>query len=103
LCSRCYLSERLRNDHLLSHLTPFLFPLMFVQQPTTVSSPAFTRVEAPKMSLDSVVDIATSSIAQTSQMVATNSGDFGGALFPVFGLGILGAIILFLAPPLADE
>jgi len=55
------------------------------------------------MSLDSVVDIATSSIAQTSQMVATNSGDFGGALFPVFGLGILGALLLFLAPPLADE
>ena len=68
-----------------------------------MSNPAFTRVEAPKMSFDEVADIATSSIAQSSQMVASNAGDFGGALFPVFGLVTLGAVILFLAPPLADE
>ena len=52
---------------------------------------------------DNVADIATSSVAQSSQMVASNSGDFGGALFPVIGLVLLGATILFLAPPLADE
>ena len=42
-------------------------------------------------------------IAQNTQMIATSSSDFGGALFPVFGLATLGAVILVLAPPLADE
>lgn len=55
------------------------------------------------MSFDAIADIATSSIAQSSQIVASNAGDFGGALFPVFGLAALGAVILVLAPPLADE
>ena len=42
-------------------------------------------------------------IAQNTQMIATSAGDFGGALFPVFGLVTLGAVILVLAPPIADE
>jgi hypothetical protein len=36
-------------------------------------------------------------------LVAANEGDFGGYFFPTFGLGLLAAIIVFLAPPLADE
>jgi hypothetical protein len=36
-------------------------------------------------------------------LVAANEGDFGGYFFPAFGLGLLAAIIVFLAPPLADE
>ena len=55
------------------------------------------------MSLESVADIATNTIAQSTQLIASNAGDFGGALFPVFGLATLGAIILVLAPPLADQ
>lgn len=55
------------------------------------------------MSFEIVADIATSTIAQSTQLIASSAGDFGGALFPVFGLGALGAIILVLAPPLADE
>jgi hypothetical protein len=67
-----------------------------------VSSRAFVT-EAPKVSFESVADIATSTIAQSTQLIATSNGDFGGAFFPVLGLASLGALILFLAPPLADE
>ena len=36
-------------------------------------------------------------------LIASNEGDFGGYFVPTFGLGLLAAIIVFLAPPLADE
>jgi len=79
--------------------TDFSFPSYF-----PVSSPAFSRVEAPKMSaFDNFADVATSSIAQSSELLASQAGDFGGYLFPVVGLAALGAVILVLAPPLADE
>lgn len=41
--------------------------------------------------------------ATSSQMIASNVGDFGGYLFPVFGILGLGAFILWLSPPLVDE
>lgn len=44
-----------------------------------------------------------SEVAATSNMLASNVSDFGGYLFPVFGIGALAALILFLAPPLIDE
>ena len=52
---------------------------------------------------DNVADVATSAVAQNSQVIASSVGDFGGYLFPVVGLGTLAVIILALAPPLADE
>jgi len=39
----------------------------------------------------------------STQMIASSVADFGGYFFPVIGLGSLAALILFLAPPLADE
>lgn len=86
-------------------LTNFDFFLFLNMAPsTTVSSPAFTRNAPPKMAVfDSVVDVATSTVAQNSQMIATSVGDFGGYLFPVVGIGSLAVLILALAPPLADE
>tara|TARA_B110001452_G_C14814270_1_gene284200 strand:+ start:95 stop:265 length:171 start_codon:yes stop_codon:yes gene_type:complete len=39
----------------------------------------------------------------SSQMVAASVADFGGYFFPIIGLGSLAGLILFLAPPLADE
>jgi hypothetical protein len=39
----------------------------------------------------------------SSQMIASSVADFGGFFFPVFGIGALAGLILFLAPPLADE
>jgi len=46
--------------------------------------------------------LVTSDIAQNANLVASNVQDFGGYLFPVFGILSLAALILFLAPPLAD-
>lgn len=64
-----------------------------------VARPAFTRVEAPKMmGVEGIEAVATS-----SNVVAASVTDFGGYLFPVFGIIALAGVILFLAPPLADE
>ncbi|KAL7470054.1 hypothetical protein ACHAXS_010297 [Conticribra weissflogii] len=56
--------------------------------------------QAPKMMIDGSV---MESIASTSNVVATNSGDFGGAFWPVAGIVSLAALILYLAPPLVDN
>lgn len=69
---------------------------------TSVSSPAFARTTAPKMTEAVDVDIV-SNFAQNANVIATSSGDFGGAFYPVAGLVLLGALILYLSPPLADE
>lgn len=50
-----------------------------------------------------VVDNIVSTFAQNANVIATTSGDFGGAFYPVAGLVLLGAFILYLSPPLADE
>jgi hypothetical protein len=69
--------------------------------PSTVTRPAFApRTEAPKMMVDSV---QVNDVAQQFNLIATSSDDFGGAFFPIFGLGLIAATILFLSPPLADE
>jgi len=44
-----------------------------------------------------------SSQVASSQILAADVANFGGYFFPVFGIGALAALILFLAPPLADE
>lgn len=51
--------------------------------------------------IENVADF--SEVAATTNMVASSVSDFGGYLFPVFGIGALAALILFLAPPLVDE
>jgi len=43
-----------------------------------------------------------STFADNSNLIASTVSDFGGYLFPVFGLLSLAALILFLAPPLKD-
>jgi hypothetical protein len=44
-----------------------------------------------------------SQVAANSNLLATSVSDNGGYLWPVFGIGSLAALILFLAPPLVDE
>jgi hypothetical protein len=68
-----------------------------------VTSPAFARTAEIKMSPVEVVDVAINQIAANTNLIATTSTDNGGLLFPVVGLGILAATILFLSPPLAPE
>jgi hypothetical protein len=51
--------------------------------------------------LENVADF--SSVAASSNLIAESVNDFGGYLFPVFGLLGLAGLILFLAPPLVDE
>ena len=50
-----------------------------------------------------VFDVASSNIAQNSNLIAASVSDFGGYAYPVAGIGLLAAFILFLSPPLADE
>jgi len=82
-----------------------LFSLIFLTSllfPITVSRNTFeSRTEAPKMMLDGT-DMAVSNVVQNANLLASDVQDFGGYLFPVFGLLSLGALILFLSPPLAD-
>mmetsp|Transcript_105407 Transcript_105407/g.214901 ORF Transcript_105407/g.214901 Transcript_105407/m.214901 type:complete len:89 (+) Transcript_105407:161-427(+) len=63
-----------------------------------VVSPAF---ESPQMMENAVTEFSNQ--VASSQMLASSVGDFGGYFFPVIGIGSLAALILFLAPPLADE
>ena len=47
-------------------------------------------------------DFAVSNVASNANLIASNVSDFGGYLFPVFGILSLAALILYLSPPLAD-
>mmetsp|Transcript_5027 Transcript_5027/g.13363 ORF Transcript_5027/g.13363 Transcript_5027/m.13363 type:complete len:95 (+) Transcript_5027:138-422(+) len=69
-----------------------------------LSSPAFVSQTAPKVNMmENLADFSASNAAASSQLVASNVSDFGGYLFPVFGILGLAALILYLAPPLVDE
>ncbi|GKZ00605.1 hypothetical protein MPSEU_001012700 [Mayamaea pseudoterrestris] len=69
----------------------------------SVASPAFTRSTQAKMVPVEMIDASVSQIAANANLIATSSTDNGGLLFPVVGLGLLAATILFLSPPLAPE
>jgi len=47
-------------------------------------------------------DVAVSQVANSANLIASNVSDFGGYLFPLFGLIALSGLILFLAPPLGE-
>jgi hypothetical protein len=54
--------------------------------------------------VDSVVDVANNLVSQSSDvLLATSASDFGGSFAPVAGLTLLGALILYLSPPLVDN
>lgn len=43
-----------------------------------------------------------SSFVQNANVIATSADEFGGYFYPVAGLGLLSALILYLSPPLSD-
>jgi hypothetical protein len=92
-CCKFLLTERLLSGH-VTHIHVLSIP--------TVSTPAFARVTAPKMSLEGV-DMSVSNIASNANLIAASVEDNGGFFFPIVGLALLAATILFLSPPLADE
>ncbi|KAL3784527.1 hypothetical protein HJC23_012162 [Cyclotella cryptica] len=56
--------------------------------------------QAPKMMIDGSV---MESAAANANLIATSSGDFGGAFWPVAGIVSIAALILYLAPPLVGD
>ena len=50
----------------------------------------------------SIMEQSAVSAAANTQLIASQVTDFGGYLFPVFGIIALAGLILFLSPPLAD-
>ena len=68
-------------------------------------NPAAPRAFKPTTPAQMMVegsDVAVSNVASNANLIASNVSDFGGYLFPVFGIISLAALILYLSPPLAD-
>jgi hypothetical protein len=53
--------------------------------------------------METATEVVNSALAQNANLIATSAGDFGGYFYPVAGLVLLGALILYLSPPLAQE
>jgi hypothetical protein len=81
-------------------LTDLCFSPPSLVCPHTVTSPAFARSTTAKNMIPMEV---MDSVAQSTNMIASASGDFGGYSYPIIGLACLATLILFLSPPLADE
>jgi len=87
------------NRCFISHFIP-----VFLVPSDPAAPRAFQpRAEAPKMMVEGVDSVAVSNVADNANMLASSVTDFGGYLFPVFGILSLCGLILFLAPPLVDE
>ncbi|KAL7579848.1 hypothetical protein ACA910_004860 [Epithemia clementina (nom. ined.)] len=86
----------------------FLLALLFAAASAFVApannAVAFARTSSVKMVPVEAVDVdAISTIAQSTNMIASSAGDFGGYFYPILGLGLVSALILYLSPPLVDE
>ena len=87
----------LRNSHCALVFCVSLLPLFF----PSAAPRAFKPTTPAKMMVEGS-DIAVSNVVSNANLIASNVSDFGGYLFPVFGILSLAGLILFLSPPLAD-
>mmetsp|Transcript_9475 Transcript_9475/g.13201 ORF Transcript_9475/g.13201 Transcript_9475/m.13201 type:complete len:98 (-) Transcript_9475:267-560(-) len=86
---------------LIAAASAFVAPSTKTVSTRTAFSPRTEAPSAPKMMAEGS-DVAVSNFAENANVIASNVGDFGGYLFPVFGILALSALILYLAPPLGD-
>ena len=67
----------------------------------------FTRTTAPQMmesvDMTHITNSLNSAVADNAMLLATDKDDFYGYVWPVAGIALLSALILYLSPPLADE
>lgn len=86
----------------------FLFAVLFAVAeafvaPTNHAALAPRAFTAPKMIPVDAAVTEVSNFAASSNVLASNVSDFGGYLFPVFGILGLAGLILYLSPPLKDD
>ena len=79
----------------------------FVVQPSAFVSASRNSFSGPAQStkLEAVpIDVVQvhDAINTATTLIASTEKDFGGLLFPVGGIGLLAALILYLSPRLAD-
>jgi hypothetical protein len=70
-----------------------------------VTRPAFvvkSSTATNMIPMEQVNVAITNVIAQNSHLIATTADENGGYFYPVAGLGLLAALILYLSPPLAE-
>eukprot|EP00532_Pseudo-nitzschia_australis_P007435 CAMPEP_0168166490 /NCGR_PEP_ID=MMETSP0139_2-20121125/2054_1 /TAXON_ID=44445 /ORGANISM="Pseudo-nitzschia australis, Strain 10249 10 AB" /LENGTH=91 /DNA_ID=CAMNT_0008083689 /DNA_START=61 /DNA_END=336 /DNA_ORIENTATION=+ len=66
-----------------------------------IATPMVGQDAAPQFMENTITEFSNQ--VASSQMIASSVSDFGGYFFPLFGIISLAGLILFLAPPLADE
>ena len=76
------------------------FFILYLLFKNFVIAPAVVAQAAPQ--LENTFAEFSNQVA-SSQILASSVNDFGGYFFPVIGIGSLAALILFLAPPFAEE
>lgn len=102
-----FFGDAIRIDILAFFLTINLSPIFSCinTRSTTTAAPRAFKAQAPTSPAKMMVegsDFAVSNVASNANLIATNVSDFGGYLFPVFGIIALAGLILYLSPPLAD-
>ena len=88
-----------RESFQFAHQTHLFF--LTSKRTTTVTSPAFARTTSAKMVPVEATEVV-SSFVQNANVIATNADEFGGYFYPVAGIALLSALILYLSPPLSD-
>ncbi|GMI50549.1 hypothetical protein ScalyP_jg11028 [Parmales sp. scaly parma] len=63
---------------------------------------ALSMVPVTPADLTLELQTVSAGLQHAGQLLSVGDKDFGGLLFPVGGLGLVAALILYLSPPLTD-